>query len=738
PTAAPLFFQDTNQTNEQAERNAHTFAAAPEQQPQTARGTPEREQHADGLRAAAVRQATATAVVGMQQPFVRPVRRRPAMQHATTTSCGYRSTSRDAQLPRPSVRRGRAARSPQKEEERRFLRGEGSDGRLPRGRGGHGGHGLLRRVQRASEAAPAPAADLDQQQAAAATHHGTLPSARGLDAGNAAVPRGHHLRAGGGGSGGGGGGQDGEAAERGGAGRGRSYRRQEHGGPRADGLGRCGGRVSLEAGARDQGGRGCPREKAGAFAQRGRGGRGGGGRGHGSSGGGEEGEDGGGARQEAGAEVWLPSELEQAHPSDSRHVRRALPDQAAHQGRRVRAGHQDTDAHAQQGDAAAARGGAGQGADSEGVGESVPLDGVGARGEPQGRGGGEELDGGGQHAHGDLHRQEVPTLRGAPHGPHSGGFPRPHPSGRKVRSRTGIQAQHLLGLVDTAVHIQGYRAPEPHDSAADARAQPAREGEEGPEGAGQLKRLSALGSSDRGSPGHPGDAVEALPRAHERVCVLRDAHRSGLVPGDEGEGLGGHPRGEGKGAPGEGGGHGAVQGEAPGGCRSALRGREDSPIAQVRAGRRGKAEVSEADRRDGAHVAAVRAAARGRGDEKAPVPGAADTPPRFHLRLPAMFPLVFGVRVLLGGLFGGVAGGGGGGDGGVFILSTTRDTRRKGERPCSPELERGVEVRAPRELESAMSAGWVCLSVRLCCLDAFLDLLAGTEGERGGYRRRCD
>lgn len=62
---------------------------------------------------------------------------------------------------------------------------------------------------------------------------------------------------------------------------------------------------------------------------------------------------------------------------------------------------------------------------------------------------------------------------------------------------------------------------------------------------------------------------------------MADAHRGRLVPGNERAGLGGHAGREGAGASGERGGHGAVPGEAPGGGRSAVRGREDSSVAQV-------------------------------------------------------------------------------------------------------------------------------------------------------------
>ena len=69
----------------------------------------------------------------------------------------------------------------------------------------------------------------------------------------------------------------------------------------------------------------------------------------------------------------------------------------------------------------------------------------------------------GQPAPGGQHRQEVHRPRHELPGPHPGGQHRPHPGGREVRLREGLQVQHLRDVVDPAGDHARHRRPGAHD-----------------------------------------------------------------------------------------------------------------------------------------------------------------------------------------------------------------------------------------------------------------------------------
>ena len=71
----------------------------------------------------------------------------------------------------------------------------------------------------------------------------------------------------------------------------------------------------------------------------------------------------------------------------------------------------------------------------------------------------------GQPAAGGQHRQEVHRARHELPGPHPGGQHRPHPGGREVRLREGLQVQHVRHVVDPAGDHARHRRPgadDPH------------------------------------------------------------------------------------------------------------------------------------------------------------------------------------------------------------------------------------------------------------------------------------
>ena len=69
----------------------------------------------------------------------------------------------------------------------------------------------------------------------------------------------------------------------------------------------------------------------------------------------------------------------------------------------------------------------------------------------------------GQPAPGGQHRQEVHRSRHELPGPHPGGEHRPHPGGREVRLREGLQVQHVRHVVDPAGDHARHRRPGAHD-----------------------------------------------------------------------------------------------------------------------------------------------------------------------------------------------------------------------------------------------------------------------------------
>ena len=69
----------------------------------------------------------------------------------------------------------------------------------------------------------------------------------------------------------------------------------------------------------------------------------------------------------------------------------------------------------------------------------------------------------GQPAPGGVDRQEVHRARHELPGPHPGGQHRPHPGGREVRLREGLQVQHLRHVVDPPGDHARHRRPGAHD-----------------------------------------------------------------------------------------------------------------------------------------------------------------------------------------------------------------------------------------------------------------------------------
>ena len=134
----------------------------------------------------------------------------------------------------------------------------------------------------------------------------------------------------------------------------------------------------------------------------------------------------------------------------------------------------------------------------------------------------------GQPAARRVDRQEVHRPRDVVPGPHPGGQHRPHPGGREVRLREGLQVLHVRHVVDPAGDHPRHRRPGPHDphprphgrddQPADPRLAPAPPGA-GPRADGRGDRRGDV--EGPGGRRHPREG----PRDHQGLARSRSPSR---------------------------------------------------------------------------------------------------------------------------------------------------------------------------------------------------------------------